>query len=157
MGSVQPENKLSKSEVSKFTTLPSLSFSDSKSIAEKEGPSKSNKSQMKHESRRRRSMNREKGLTMKVPEYNSDHEKYLLPDTGASCHMCQNKNWFKSLNPIPNRELLLGDISEIHAGAEGDIEVLASDADGDFLKLVISKVLYVPDLWHNLLSCAQVA
>jgi hypothetical protein len=136
-----PKNKLSKSEVRKFTSSPSSSLNDSKSMTEKEGPSKSNKSHMKHEFRRRRSKNREKSLTMTFPEYNSNHENDLLLDSGASCHTCQNKNWFKTLNPIQNREILLVDNSVIHTDAEGDIEVLATDADGYFLKLVISKVL----------------
>jgi hypothetical protein len=94
---------------------------------------------------------------MTIPDCNTNHESDLLLDSGASYHMCQNKNWFKTLNQIPNREIWLGDNSIIHADAEGDIEVLVTDTGGDVLKLVISKVLYVPDLWHDLLSCAQLA
>jgi hypothetical protein len=148
---------LSKSEANKSTTTPSASLNDSKAIAEKEGPSKSNKANIKQEPGRRRFENREKGLTMTVPEYNSNHENELLLDSGASCHMCQNKNWFKTLNPIPDREIWLGDNSVIHADAEGVIEVLVIDTGGDALKLIISKVLYVTDLGHNLLSCARLA
>jgi hypothetical protein len=94
---------------------------------------------------------------MTVPEDNSNHENDLLLDSGASCHMYQDKSWFKTLNPIPNREIWLGHNSVIHADAEDDIEVFVTDTGGDALKLVITKVLYVPDLGHNLLSCARLA
>jgi hypothetical protein len=152
-----PKNRLSKSEANKSTTTYSTSSSGSKTNSDKEKRSKPSNENTKRESGRSRFKNREKGLTMTVPEDNSYHENDLLLDSGASCHMCQDKSWFKTLNPIPDREIWLGDNSVIHADAEGDIEVLVTDTAGDALKLVITKVLYVPDLGHNLLSCARLA
>jgi hypothetical protein len=93
---------LAKSEANKSTTTHSTSSSGSKTNPDKEKRSKPSNENTKQESGRSRFKNREKGLTMTVPEDNSYHENDFLLDSGASCHMCQDKSWFKTSNPIPD-------------------------------------------------------
>ena len=71
--------------------------------------------------------------------------------------MCPNRHWFSNLHPIPTREIKLGDNSVVTADSAGEINILLPYHTGGTLNLLISDVLYVPDLGLNLLSCSRLA
>jgi type II restriction/modification system DNA methylase subunit YeeA len=84
----QREQQVETPDAKKFKTAPTASSNQLKSISGKEGLSKSNKVHIYQDSGRLRFNNREKGLTMKVPDNDSNHEIELLLGSKA---MCQNK------------------------------------------------------------------
>jgi hypothetical protein len=71
--------------------------------------------------------------------------------------MCPNRHWFSNIHPIPTREINLGDNSEVTAEPAGEINILLPYNTGRTLKLLISDVLYVPELGLNLMSCSRLA
>jgi hypothetical protein len=81
----------------------------------------------------------------------------FLLDSGASAHMCPNRQWFLNMHPIPTREIKLGDNSVVTAESAGEITLHLPYHTGGTLTLIIRDVLYVPDLGLNLLSCSRLA
>lgn len=88
-----------------------------------------------------------------------------LNDSGASRHMCANKNYFRSLRPLTRTtRIKVGNGQKIPTTAIGDVVLTlnmrnAEHAPGEatIRRVIIRNVLYVPGLMANLLSSTQLA
>lgn len=73
-------------------------------------------------------------------------------DSGASDHMCNNRNWFANyLEIIPPLSITIGNGKTIYALGKGDINILSFD-EKHWLEKHLADVLYVPDIGLNLFS-----
>jgi gag-polypeptide of LTR copia-type len=117
---------------------------------------RSDKSRTSKNSRIEKS-NKEKALMLNVVKMPHTSPYDFLLDSGASSHMSPNQDWFHILYQIPLRQIILGDSSKVTATAAGDIMLKLPYKNGAVLKLLITEVLYVPDLSLNLLSCFKLA
>jgi Reverse transcriptase (RNA-dependent DNA polymerase)/gag-polypeptide of LTR copia-type/GAG-pre-integrase domain/Integrase core domain len=95
-------------------------------------------------------------LSVTLCSAQSNTKSFLL-DSGASAHMCPNKNWLHNFHKIAPREIRLGDNSVVSADAAGELILALPYRTGGRLNLHIDNVLYVPDLGLNLLSCSRLA
>ena len=75
-------------------------------------------------------------------------------DSGASHHVTSRRDWFKSLEDITTRKILMGDNNPHEAVAKGDISIHTSVC-GEQSRGLIRDVLYVPGIKTNLLSVSQ--
>ena len=83
------------------------------------------------------------------------HDSWVI-DSGATSHMCNNKNLFVELNPIPNaQEVTLGDGHKVEATAVGTVQLETLLPDGQMENCQVIHVLYVPQLSCNLLSVSK--
>jgi gag-polypeptide of LTR copia-type len=105
---------------------------------------------------RRNGSNKEKLLMLNTVRTEKETHSSFLPDSGANSHMSPNREWLHSLHPTATREICLGDNSKANAEAAGDI-ILKLLYHGATLRLIISDVLYVPELNLDLLSCSRLA
>jgi hypothetical protein len=94
-------------------------------------------------------------LNMTSHKTSGNHE--FLLDSGASSHMSPQRDWLHNMHPFQTREIRLGNDATVSAKAAGDMILRFPYRDGKTFKLVISDVLYVPDLGLNLLSCSRLA
>ena len=89
-----------------------------------------------------------------------------LIDSGASMHLCNNRNYFDnaSYKPIQHRNVILGNNECIQAIGVGDVPVKISinsnkhpnnNNTSNIIDVVFKDVLYVPDIAANLLSVAK--
>ena len=102
-----------------------------------------------------RKSNKEEALMLNIMRTQRESPNDFLLDSGASSHMSPNQDWFHKLYQISPREISLGDNSKVTAEAAGDIILKLPYKNGAILKLLISDVMYVPDLRLNLLSCSK--
>jgi hypothetical protein len=73
-------------------------------------------------------------------------------DSGASSHICPNKQWFSSYTPLdPPRPIYLGDRRTLYAVGQGHIEIAIHNGLDD-INAVIEDVLHCPKIGTNLLS-----
>src|ERR1700712_1035330 len=70
-------------------------------------------------------------------------------DSGASVHICSNKDLFESIRPSNNVIKWGNNDAEIRASGEGTIKAIFSSTNKN---VVFNKVLYIPELGVNLLS-----
>ena len=85
---------------------------------------------------------------------NIEKSKWIV-DSGATCHMCNNKNLFLELRNLEEvHEIKVGDGYSVEAKGEGTIElqVMLDDAVNS---CKLYNVLYIPDLSFNLLSVSK--
>ncbi|KAF7768485.1 hypothetical protein Agabi119p4_7728 [Agaricus bisporus var. burnettii] len=85
-----------------------------------------------------------------------DADFFWLADTGATSHMTPHRHWFKSYSPhrIPIR---LADNSTVYSAGVGSV-VFQPVVNGKETRAVeFTRVLHVPDLKSNLLSCLYLA
>ena len=81
-----------------------------------------------------------------------------IVDSGATCHMCNDKELFRELNSLEtSQEVSLGDGHVLEATAEGTISLQMLLPDGNTKKCSLHNVLYVPKLSHSLLSVSKVS
>ena len=81
--------------------------------------------------------------------------KWII-DSGASQTMCLNHKWFHSFTPFAKpSQITLGDSSLIPAFSTGVIHVQVHNGS-KWTKVALHNVLYVPDLYRNLLSIPQI-
>jgi hypothetical protein len=77
-------------------------------------------------------------------------------DSGATCHMCNDKELFKGLSPLRKpQEVTLGDGRVLGATAEGTVTLKLLLPDGSSQRCNLQNVLYVPKLSYNLLSVSK--
>lgn len=79
-----------------------------------------------------------------------EHSKWLV-DSGASEHMCCDKDLFTSLTSLKNKLVVLGDGNHISALGVGQMAVQVFNGNC-WIDTTIDNVLYVPELKTNLLS-----
>ncbi|KAF7768459.1 hypothetical protein Agabi119p4_7702 [Agaricus bisporus var. burnettii] len=85
-----------------------------------------------------------------------DADFFWLADTGATSHMTPHRHWFKSYSPhrIPIR---LADNSTVYSAGVGSV-VFQPVVNGKETRAVeFTRLLHVPDLRSNLLSCLYLA
>jgi transposase InsO family protein len=77
-----------------------------------------------------------------------------LIDSGASMHLCNNRQWFADFQPVTDKKVILGDNRTVPALGCGRIDVDISSfghkSSGEF-----NNVLYAPALAVNLLSVSK--
>ena len=79
-------------------------------------------------------------------------EKWLV-DSGATSHMCHDKSLFTDFSQRTDvTQVFLGDESVVKTGGQGSVELKTVLADGEVNSCTLSKVLWAPELSHNLLS-----
>ncbi|KAL0442100.1 UNVERIFIED_CONTAM: hypothetical protein Sradi_0148900 [Sesamum radiatum] len=71
-------------------------------------------------------------------------------DSGCSNHMTGNRDIFEKLDPNVSSQIILSDGSQRSAKGKGTIAIHTKEGN----KKLITDVLSVPNLWHNLL-CGQ--
>ncbi|XP_014506457.1 uncharacterized protein LOC106766225 [Vigna radiata var. radiata] len=87
---------------------------------------------------------------MKADEISTNSIWYL--DTGASNHMCGNKNLFYELTKVEAKFVSFGDDSKVVVKGRGTIRQIQNNGQvGD-----IKDVYYVPGLKSNILSMCQI-
>src|SRR6266851_929032 len=71
--------------------------------------------------------------------------------------MCLHRSWFTQFSPLSKHtKVILGDDSAIPAMGTGRVKVRMF-AKGKWVKSVLQDILYVPDLYRNLLSVSHLA
>ena len=76
-----------------------------------------------------------------------------IVDSGATCHMCNDKQVFGELRSLyVPQEVILGDGHVLEAIAEGTVSLQMLLPDGNMKRCDLKNVLLVPKLSHNLLS-----
>ena len=88
-------------------------------------------------------------LTYKGDEECKKNVWYL--DTGASNHMCGQKELFTELDETVNGEVIFGDSSKIPVKGKGKIMIVLKNGD----KKYIHDVYYIPALKSNIISLGQ--
>ncbi|GKV31573.1 hypothetical protein SLEP1_g40251 [Rubroshorea leprosula] len=88
-------------------------------------------------------------LACKDMKSEGKHSWYL--DTGASNHMCGNKELFVELDEKVGGNITFGDSSKIPVRGKGKILIRMKDGNHQF----ISNVYYAPDMKSNILSVGQ--
>ena len=79
-------------------------------------------------------------------------------DSGATCHMCNNEELFdQTIGVETPQKITVGDGHSVQAIGRGDVTLRMNVPNQKNQKCKLSDVLYVPDLWHNLLSVSKVA
>ncbi|KAL0345816.1 UNVERIFIED_CONTAM: hypothetical protein Sradi_4412900 [Sesamum radiatum] len=86
--------------------------------------------------------------------YSSDNrasQNVWYLESGCSNHMMENRDIFEKLDPNVTSQIILGDSSQRSAKEKGTIAIHTKEGN----KKLITDVLYVPNLSHNLLSVGQ--
>jgi len=84
------------------------------------------------------------------------HEWKWAIDSGASHHICKNKDQFKELDTTFNGNVVVANGQEVEIMGRGTIEENIISPSGKIRPLSINNVLYVPKMNKNLLSIPQI-
>lgn len=76
-------------------------------------------------------------------------------DSGATTHMCKNRELFKSLKMVPHTSVTMGDGNALSSRGVGDVEFMLKLPNGKSKNCVMQGVLFVPGLAYNLFSVAK--
>ena len=88
---------------------------------------------------------------------NSSQRNNWIMDSGATCHMCNNKMLFSKLDGLKQSlEVTLGDGRVLEATGRGIVVLEMKLPQGKSMKCNLHDVLYVPMLSLNLLSVSKV-
>ncbi|CAH2105332.1 unnamed protein product [Euphydryas editha] len=79
-----------------------------------------------------------------------EQSKWLV-DSGASQHMCRDRNLFTTYFPLNNKSVIIGNGNEISALGRGQVAVQVYDGR-QWVNTIIDNVLFVPELKTNLFS-----
>ena len=83
-------------------------------------------------------------------------EREWLVDSGATSHMCNNRNLFKQVRDLDSAETItLGDGRNLEVKSVGTVELEMLLPDGSSRSCSLQKVLYVPELAYNLVSVSR--
>ena len=87
----------------------------------------------------------------------SPNEKYAwIVDSGATCHMCHNKNSFSALYELKEPiDVVLGDGHSLTATGRGKVVLDMVLPNGESKSCTLHDVLYVPKLAYNLISVTK--
>ena len=77
-------------------------------------------------------------------------------DSGASCHMCWERDVFLTYKKLSNSTVKLGNGRTVSAAGEGIVKLKVHRADGKEVTLKLHRVLHVPEMSVNLLSVKDV-
>ena len=83
-------------------------------------------------------------------------KKLWIVDSGATCHMCNDKTLFSELTILRKpQEVSLGDGHVLEAIAEGTVSLQMLLPERRKQRCSLKKVLWIPNLSHNLLSVSR--
>lgn len=80
-----------------------------------------------------------------------------LGDSGTTDHMCANQTYFVNLSNTPNTWVTVGNGQRVPVLGIGDCIFHALKPNGDYRRIVLPDVLYVPHLRANLISISAFA
>ena len=87
---------------------------------------------------------------------NSDGSNAWLVDSGATCHMCNDRKMFAKFSELTRPvKGTLGDGRSLGAVGTGDVVLYMELSKGKVQKCRLSNVQYVPNLSYNLMSVSQ--
>jgi hypothetical protein len=96
-----------------------------------------------------------KGMRLLMAKDVEEQEDQFLIDSGASSHMAKTRNIMINVKKIPERKIVTAKNDVLVCNQSGDIDVRLHDPEGDMITTArLRKVLHVPGLHANLLSCA---
>lgn len=78
-----------------------------------------------------------------------------LVDSGASSHMCRDKDFFISINETSLKSVIVANGIEMKVHGEGVGQIDVYDENSERVKLKLSNVLFVPELESNLVSVGK--
>lgn len=78
-----------------------------------------------------------------------------VSDSGATSHMCHDKNLFSELSEIAPLSITMGDDSDVHAKGKG-VCWCKINVSGSVRKCNLDAVLHVPGLKYNFLSVVRI-
>lgn len=81
----------------------------------------------------------------------TDSRNSWYVDSGASSHMCRDKNFFMELNEQHKGQIVIADGKKLMASGIG-AGYLDCNHDDQFKRIKVTDVLYVPELKENLIS-----
>ena len=81
-------------------------------------------------------------------------EHTFIANSGASSHMCYTKTGLHDLKEY-RTEITVGNSEAIFSEAIGTYKGTVLQQDGTYMDIVLKDVLYIPDLWLNLLSLTK--
>lgn len=87
-----------------------------------------------------------------LANFESEDNDHWLIDSGASNHMCFDRNLFINFKETDVREVTIANGKKIHVVGTGDVEIKESTEN----KLLLTNVLFVPELRQNLISVSKV-
>ena len=81
-----------------------------------------------------------------------------IVDSGATCHMCNDREQFADFRPLPEtQEVTLGDGYTLNGSGIRTVKIETLLPDGNSQHCMLKNVLYVPKLSYNLLSVSKAA
>ena len=87
---------------------------------------------------------------------NIDKNCTWILDSGATQHMCNDKNFFSNFEEIEGTSLVeIGDGTPLVAQGRGDVILHMYLPNDSSRNVTLTNVLYLPDLKHNLVSISQ--
>ena len=90
-----------------------------------------------------------------VAEHDHTHSTEWIVDSGASSHICMNRNWFTSYSSLnPPHLIILGDKHTVYVISQGQINI-SIDHGPDNWHATVQDVLHCPDIGLNLLSISH--
>jgi hypothetical protein len=95
-----------------------------------------------------------KEFTIMVKE-NSTVVKGWILDSGATSHMCKEKEIFMELQDSSILSVTLADGKEVPVKGIGKLKLKTVDEYGNYVDLNMTRVLFVPDLESNLMSVSK--
>jgi len=78
-----------------------------------------------------------------------------IVDSGATCHMCNDRKLFVDMRNLESPQVTSGDGSPLKGPAEGTVKLEMILPDGNTQKCKLENVLYVPKLSYSLLSVSK--
>ena len=78
----------------------------------------------------------------------------FIADSGATCHMRGSLNGMYNLQPYVS-DIVVGSGATIKSVSKGDYKGIVVKPDGKTLDVILTDVLYIPDLWVNLISITK--
>ena len=96
------------------------------------------------------------GLALVDDTCNSLINEWII-DSGASMHLCNNKEWFTEFTDLPIKSVNIAN-TKVHLDITGGGTVLLNvyTKQGLWNQVTLSNVLYAPDAMCNLLSVSQI-
>lgn len=129
----------------------SYEYSESKREGKKGMKNEVHKTQVEWDS----SSGSEIGLMTSTHQLSSTQDNWIV-DSGATCHICNNRRSFVEIHPLKKPQLVtLGDGHELSATETGDVTLELLSKDGKTKRCRLHDVLYVPELEYNLLSVTK--
>ena len=77
-----------------------------------------------------------------------DVDDELILDSGCTFHMCPQRDWFVTYEPVDTGIVLMGNDTECKVAGIGTVQIKTHDG----VVRTLSKVRHIPDMTRNLIS-----